>query len=473
MARWKALFQDSSNDTLLGLIALVLQKRFDFGIWGLFGCLHQDLSWVMSKQALKGGRLEPDHNGQALTAQCLGSTSSNVHANKSTGGLARRLSQDEILQNIAEEHTGFDVTNAFHVFKSNKPCSQRTQVAALVAKASSMPRSSAQRYCRNKKRQKQEDALKEITEAPDSLKISSSVLQKFCLVFTNDPTDGPLELSKCTPNVPHPVSLSSWKVIGESGDQGSIFPPDNQKLPAFLKPPRQILTSDNVTQYLLDVLEKLETTCNHQSRGKSRYVGCDEHKTNYITLGVHANRGRKGLVDSKFSKLKAKEKWVILQFIKQLETQLEKWIDWSYSFAFENAARNGEFKLWSHKGKSTHFFSSVAFGRNVFLQAHTDNDFGLSISVVMLVEPSNKDKDEVLAQFVFSEHGQVVALRHLDIIIFNPLEYHCVSKRATKHDIFCLTCYLKTAVVGKNDNTISITDNEKAILAAAKNKTSH
>ena len=267
------------------------------------------------------------------------------------GGLARRLTQDEILQNIAEEHTGFDVTNAFHVFKSNKPCSQRTQVAALVAKASSMPRSSAQRYRRNKKRQKQEDALKEITEAPDSLKISSSILHKFCLVFTNDPTDGPLELSKCTPNVPHPVSLSSWKVIGESGDQGSIFRPDKQKLPVFLKPPRQILTSDNVTQNLLDVLEKLETTCNHQSRGKSRYVGCDEHKTNYITLGVHANRGRKGLVDSKFSKLKAKEKRVILQFIKQLETQLEKWIDWSYSFAFENSARNGEFKLWSHKGK--------------------------------------------------------------------------------------------------------------------------
>ena len=78
--------QDRSNNTLFGLIALVLQKRFDFEIWGLFGCLHQDLSWVMSKEALKGGRLEPDHNGQALTAQCLGSTSSNVHANKSTGG---------------------------------------------------------------------------------------------------------------------------------------------------------------------------------------------------------------------------------------------------------------------------------------------------------------------------------------------------------------------------------------------------
>ena len=45
MARWKALFQDSSNDTLLGLIALVLQKRFDFGIWGLFGGCSSTLSY--------------------------------------------------------------------------------------------------------------------------------------------------------------------------------------------------------------------------------------------------------------------------------------------------------------------------------------------------------------------------------------------------------------------------------------------
>ena len=39
---------------------------------------------------------------------------------------------DEILQNIVEDHADFDVTNAFHVFHSSKPCSLRTQVAALV-----------------------------------------------------------------------------------------------------------------------------------------------------------------------------------------------------------------------------------------------------------------------------------------------------------------------------------------------------
>ena len=72
--------RDNSNGSLFGLIALVIQKRQDFEIWAAFGFKDSSQDWqrVMSKQALKGGRLEPDHNGQALTAQCLGSTSSNV-----------------------------------------------------------------------------------------------------------------------------------------------------------------------------------------------------------------------------------------------------------------------------------------------------------------------------------------------------------------------------------------------------------
>jgi hypothetical protein len=69
--------------------------------------------------------------------------------------------------------------------------------------------------------------------------------------------------------------------------------------------------------------------------------------------------------------------------------------------------------------------------------------------------------------FTFPEQGVAVALRPGDMLLFNPLYHHCLSSRTTSYqndDVFCLSLYLKTAIVGKNDNALPITEREKLIL---------
>ena len=55
-----------------------------------------------------------------------------------------------------------------------------------------------------------------------------------------------------------------------------------------------------------------------------------------------------------------------------------------------------------------------------------------------------------------------VPLRPGDFLLINALEYHCVSSRCdSDKDVFVLSCYLKTAVVGGNDNKRKLNDKEE------------
>jgi ectoine hydroxylase-related dioxygenase (phytanoyl-CoA dioxygenase family) len=65
--------------------------------------------------------------------------------------------------------------------------------------------------------------------------------------------------------------------------------------------------------------------------------------------------------------------------------------------------------------------------------------------------------------FVFAEQGVAVALRPGDMLVFNPNYNHCLSSRTSTYenkDVFYNSLYLKSAVVGKNDNTIPLTQTE-------------
>ena len=68
---------------------------------------------------------------------------------------------------------------------------------------------------------------------------------------------------------------------------------------------------------------------------------------------------------------------------------------------------------------------------------------------------------KVCNYFTFTEQGIAVALRPGDTLLSNPLYQHCLSSCTSFYankDVFCLSLYLKTAVVvGKNDNTLPLT----------------
>jgi hypothetical protein len=81
------------------------------------------------------------------------------------------------------------------------------------------------------------------------------------------------------------------------------------------------------------------------------------------------------------------------------------------------------------------YYGALAFGSNVFLPCHTDDDFTMSMIQIHL---KGKDKydvnDNVVVYFCFSTLGVAVPLRPGDFFIFNAIIPHCVSSRCRQED---------------------------------------
>ena len=98
-------------------------------------------------------------------------------------------------------------------------------------------------------------------------------------------------------------------------------------------------------------------------------------------------------------------------------------------------------------------YSAIACGKNVYLPAHIDDDFSYSVVTILSNKESYKLDDDIAAYFCFPTLGIAVPLRPGDALIFNPREPHCVSSRCnSSDDIICISVYLKSSIVGGNDN---------------------
>jgi hypothetical protein len=56
-----------------------------------------------------------------------------------------------------------------------------------------------------------------------------------------------------------------------------------------------------------------------------------------------------------------------------------------------------------------------------------------------------------------------VGMRPGEMLLFNPLYQHCLSSWTSMYesnDVFCLSLYLKTAIVRKNDNKLPLANGE-------------
>jgi hypothetical protein len=103
--------------------------------------------------------------------------------------------------------------------------------------------------------------------------------------------------------------------------------------------------------------------------------------------------------------------------------------------------------------KSARYYNDVGFGINGFLRCHIDKDFTISIVQVHLDEIISQNDDQIVCYFGFPQIGIAVALQSGDILMFYPQELHCTSLRCNKDDnIYCISSYLKTQVVGLNNN---------------------
>jgi hypothetical protein len=81
----------------------------------------------------------------------------------------------------------------------------------------------------------------------------------------------------------------------------------------------------------------------------------------------------------------------------------------------------------------------------------------MSIVQVHLDEIMYQNDDLIISYFAFPQIGIAVALWPGDILMFNPQEPHCISLCCNKDDnIYYISSYLKTHVVGLNDNSNTV-----------------
>ncbi len=111
------------------------------------------------------------------------------------------------------------------------------------------------------------------------------------------------------------------------------------------------------------------------------------------------------------------------------------------------------------------FFGGIAFGTNVFLCCHTDADFRMSILQVFLKErPVYHIHGDIIAYFCFPTLAVAVPLRLGDYFMFNALIPHCISSICNLDDeIMCTSIYLKTAIVGMNNNYLQLTHKQSQV----------
>jgi hypothetical protein len=109
----------------------------------------------------------------------------------------------------------------------------------------------------------------------------------------------------------------------------------------------------------------------------------------------------------------------------------------------------------SHKS-TLKYYGGLAFGCNVFLRCHTDNDYTMSMAQIHLKGKNEyKIEDNVVVYFCFPTLGVAAPLQPGGFLLFNALIPHCVSSRCRQaEEILCISMYLKTSVVGMNNNQL-------------------
>jgi hypothetical protein len=212
-------------------------------------------------------------------------------------------------------------------------------------------------------------------------------------------------------------------------------------------------------------------------RGKSKRIFGDGDGTPmYCCAGLQASRT--GDIDDQPSYLNdlSCDDWrSLMKMVHWGENCFESIVDYNILSHVRHAREAVPFKTMHAPSAKFHqskppapakYFGGVAFGCNVYLQCHVDEDFTLSIAQIHL---KGKDKycvdDDIVVYFCLAEDGIAVAMRPGDFVLFDATVPHCISSRCNEADsIMCVSMYLKTAFVGFNNNSIPLS-NEQRILA--------
>jgi hypothetical protein len=381
------------------------------------------------------------------------------------------------------------IPSYIHLHKTkNKTSSQRTQLGSIahVVETKTMTKSQGRNH--NKKFNKKQKYIKKTfinVEVPREIMKNALMIkeiqEKYIVIDGGDNNN---------PAIKRPKNLTKeWKSIrvldekllhavkSNSHEKGLMHRSENGSFDFMLLPrndamnilPKQGLSGLTAA---ISSCEKAKGTALLRGRSKMTFGDDIQRPPKYTSVGVQPNRAKPGVSP-------------IVPFMKKIPTEHLDWITkmmrWS-EFAFEKmvdhsalhhirAARDAiAFRTMcpsssDKKQTPTKYYGAIAFGRNVHLRCHTDQDYLYSVIQVHLEGRDSYSIDEkVVAYFCFPTLGIAVALCPGDFLLFNPTIPHCISSRCrNKDNVISVSSYLKTAVVGMNDNSIKLSDNQKKL----------
>jgi hypothetical protein len=178
----------------------------------------------------------------------------------------------------------------------------------------------------------------------------------------------------------------------------------------------------------------------------------------YVVEGWFAYLNKRGISEHWFDELvglkEAQDN--IASFVKNIESRSKGYMD-SKELLFNEFVkqRSGYDGIEFTQDRRSEIWPSMAFGKNVFLNVHRDEDYFWSITTVVTKRRCDYEVDSrVACYFCFPTKGFCVALRPGDILMFNACVDHCISSKcADVGNVICMSMYLKTAIVAGNDNS--------------------
>lgn len=391
---------------------------------------------------------------------------------------------EEVVLDVSEVPLGFDHPfGCSHIPKSHSISSKRVQAAYVCheyeAHGAARNTLKNRRKRDNKKRRKQNATLSTCPPVPSTVHAwSQAEINNYHLVFDGCSTYGSSTLHRSTAK--GKKELKSLSI--QNGDlfipsvtdsqSGLIHRPENAKMknpnscpsPYLLLPRLEVIKRtgmihDNNVEKLWKALLAVEE-CHRTSTargvpiyGEAKYIGC---------VGSQPKRAGRGVRESQHITKLQDEDWnLIVDYLLKLEYLFTSYVDTEIIRLLRESLRLIHYPTISRKGHTLrpncNIFGAFAFGRNVYLPAHIDQDFTYSIVTVHLRKERYTPDDKVVVYFCFPRLGVAIPMKPGDVLIFNPQEPHAISSRCCEDDdIICMSAYLKSAVVGMNDNATSL-----------------
>ena len=372
----------------------------------------------------------------------------------------------------ASLETHLEIPNWCHAYKSQSPSSRRTRAAAVeyqIVSQTHRGHSTKHRRCvnENRKRFKQGNYLREIK----SRKVASLNIQCLSTDFIKN------NIVVCDGGNDHKSVLSpplnmTWHCLricnGDLWVADTVNPniglrySQHDGSPIFVRLPR--VDSLNIMRESTQLCSAIRSCVNNQrttlSRGTQNHVFIeDNHK--YCCVGSQPCRAERGVKSGSYrlkNGFQSKEWDVIHNVLRRSEYAFDRYIDTEVIRHITAAKKRVNYMTMdpsplSSGVKSARIYNGMGFGINVYLRSHTDQDFTMSIVQAHIDERHYTASDSIVCYFCFPRIGTAVALRPGDFLIFNPQEPHSISSRCNpEDDVYCISSYLKTAIVGLNDN---------------------